>query len=45
MLELSNKKKKFTKRNFKHLWIVELSRKTDLKPAVFRTLIVPFCHS
>lgn len=39
MSEISNKKKKFIKRNFKRLSIEELSLKTGLKPNVIRSLI------
>jgi tetratricopeptide (TPR) repeat protein len=39
MSGISNKKKKFIKRNFKYLSVEELSRKTGLKPAVISSLI------
>jgi tetratricopeptide (TPR) repeat protein len=39
MSEISNKKRKFIKRNFKQLSIEELVLKTGLKPGVIRSLI------
>ena len=39
MPKISNKKKKFIKRNFRQLSLEELSRKTGLKPNVIRSLI------
>jgi len=39
MVAISNKKRKFIKKNFKHLSIEELARKTDLKPGAIRLLI------
>ena len=39
MPEISNKKRKFIKRNFKELPIEELARQTGLKPNVIRSLI------
>lgn len=39
MTEISNKKKKFIKRNFKKLSINELARQTSLKPNVIKSLI------
>ena len=42
MTEISNKKRKFIKRNFKHLSIEELSRKTGLKSNVIKSIIAPY---
>ena len=39
MPEISNKKRKFIKRNFRQLSIVELARQTGLKPHVIRSVI------
>ena len=39
MPEISNKKRKFINKNFKHLSIEELARKTGIKPHVIRSLI------
>jgi len=39
MPEISNKKRKFIKRNFKQLSIEELARQTGLKPNVIRSLV------
>ncbi|MCK5256701.1 MAG: hypothetical protein KAQ81_11800, partial [Deltaproteobacteria bacterium] len=39
MSEISNKKRKFVKRNFKRLSIEELARETGLKPDVIKSLI------
>ena len=39
MSKISNKKRKFIKRNLKQLSLEELARQTDLKPQVIRSLI------
>ncbi|MBW1912995.1 MAG: hypothetical protein JRI43_07530, partial [Deltaproteobacteria bacterium] len=39
MSEISNRKRTFIKRNFKHLPIEELAHKTGLKPHVIKSLI------
>ena len=39
MGEVSHKKRKFIKKNFKHLSLDELARRTGLRPKVIRSLI------